>query len=79
MRIDNNLNGMLAAQMQVNQTAKNVADVAIAVGDPAFKEASQDIINSLVEQIPNVVAYEANAQGIKMQNEVSDMLLNIKA
>lgn len=79
MRIDNNLDGMLAAQMQVNQVARNVADVANTVGDPELKEVSQDLINSLVEQVPNVVAYEANAQGIQTQNEVSDMLLNIKA
>lgn len=79
MRIDNNLDGMLAAQMQVNQVARNIADVANTVGDPELQEVSQDLINSLVEQIPNVIAYEANAQGIKTQNEVSDMLLNIKA
>ena len=79
MRIDNNLDGMLAAQMQVNQVARNIADVANVVGDPTNKEVNQDLINSLVEQVPNVIAYEANAQGIKTQNEVSDMLLNIKA
>lgn len=78
MRIDNNLDGMLAAQMQVNQVAKNIADVANTVEDPANQGASQDLINSLVEQTPNVVAYEANAKGVETQNEVSDMLLNIK-
>ncbi len=78
MRIDNNLDGMLAAQMQVNQVAKNIADVANIVGDPALQEVSKDLINSIVEQVPNVVAYTANAQGIQTQNEVSEMLLNIK-
>ncbi len=79
MRIDNNLEGMLAAQMQVNQSAQNLAQVANVIGDPEFSEVTQDLIDSIVDQIPQVVSYEANAQGIELQNEVSNILLNIKA
>ena len=33
----------------------------------------------IVGQIPEVISYQANAQGIQTQNAVSDILLNIKA
>lgn len=79
MRIDNNLDGMLAAQMQINQSAQNLANVANTVGDPENQEVTQDLIDSIVGQIPQVVSYEANVKGIETQNEVSDILLNIKA
>ena len=79
MRIDNNLEGMLAAQMQINQSAQNLSEVANTVADPQFQEVTQDLIDSIVGQIPQTIAYEANAQGIQTQNEVSDILLNIKA
>lgn len=79
MTIDNNLNGMLAAQLQVTQNAQNIASVGVAVGSPELQEVSQDLIDSIVGMIPQVVSYEANAKGIQTQNEVSDMLLNIKA
>lgn len=76
---NNNLNGMLAAQLQVNQAAENIANVANVVGDPALQEVSADLIDSIVGQIPQVIAYEANAQGIVTQQAVTDTLLNIKA
>lgn len=79
MTIDNNLSSMITSQMQVNQMASNIAQVANTVGDPALQEVSQDLIDSIVGQIPEVISYEANAQGIKTQNAVSDTLLNIKA
>ena len=79
MTIDNNLSSMITSQMQVNQMASNIAQVANTVGDPALQEVSQDLIDSILGQIPEVISYEANAQGIKTQNAVSDTLLNIKA
>lgn len=79
MRIDNNLDGMLAAQMQVNQVSQNLANIANTVGDPQNQEVTQDLIDSIVGQIPEIVSYKANAQGIETQNAVSDILLNIKA
>lgn len=79
MRIDNNLDGMLAAQMQVNQMAQNIANVANVVGDPELQEVSQELIDSIVGQVPEVISYEANAKGIETQQAVADVLLNIKA
>jgi hypothetical protein len=79
MTINNNLNSMLASQMQVDQMASNIAQVANTVADPGFQEVTQDLIDSIVGQIPEVISYEANAQGIQTQNAVADTLLNIKA
>ncbi len=82
MRIDNNLgglDGMLAAQMQINQSAQNLANITNTIGEPQNQEVTQDLINSIVGQIPEIISYKANAQGIETQNAVSDILLNIKA
>lgn len=76
---NNNLTAMVAAQMQVNEMASNLADVANVVGDPQNQEVTQELIDSIVGQIPEVIAYEANAQGIITQQAVADTLLNIKA
>jgi len=79
MRIDNNLNGMLAAQMQVNETAQTLSTIAQTVGDPQNMEVTADIIDAIAGQIPQVIAYEASAKGIEMQQAVADTLLNLKA
>lgn len=79
MIIDNNLNAMIASELQVSQMASNVAQVANTVGDPQIQEVTSDLIDSIVGQIPEVISYQANAQSIETQNAVSDMLLNIKA
>jgi hypothetical protein len=79
MRIDNNLNAMVSSQLQVNEMATNLADVANVVGDPALQEVTKDLIDSIVGQIPEIISYKANAQSIETQNATSDMLLNIKA
>ncbi len=79
MRIDNNINAMTASAVQVDKLASNLADVANTVGDPQNQEVTQDLIDSIVGQIPEVISYQANAEGIKTQNAVADVLLNIKA
>ena len=79
MRIDNNLNSMVSSQVQINDMASKIADVTNVVSDPQNQEITQDLIDSIVGQIPEVISYEANAQGIKTQQAVSDVLLNIKA
>ncbi|MDY3199942.1 MAG: hypothetical protein RBQ84_03240 [Arcobacter sp.] len=79
MRIDNNLNSMIASELQINDMATNIARVANTVADPEFQEISADLIDSIVGQIPEVISYSANAKSIETQNAVSDMLLNIKA
>lgn len=79
MTISNNLNSMNSSELQLNQIASNVAQVADTIGDPEFQEVSTDLIDSIVGQIQEVISYQANAQSIQTQNAVSDMLLNIKA
>lgn len=79
MRIDNNLNAMVSSQLQIDEMASNLADIANVVGDPAFQEVTANLIDSIVGQIPEVISYSANAKSIETQNAVSDMLLNIKA
>ena len=79
MTINNNLNSMISSELQVNQMATNLAQVSKTVADPQLQEVTADLIDSIVGQIPEVISYEANAQSIKTQNAVSDMLLNIKA
>ena len=79
MRIDNNLNAMVSSQLQVDEMASNLADIANVVGDPAFQEVTANLIDSIVGQIPEIISYSANAKSIETQNAVSDMLLNIKA
>ena len=79
MTINNNLNSMISSELQVNQMATNLAQVSNTVADPQLQEITADLIDSIVGQIPEVISYEANAQSIKTQNAVSDMLLKIKA
>lgn len=79
MEITNNLGGMLAAEQQISQNASAIAQVANTVGDPALQEVSQDLIDAIIGQIPEVITYQANAEGIKTQDAVFDTLLNIKA
>ena len=79
MNISTNLEGMLSAQMQVNQSAHTIANVANTVGDPELQEVSQDMIDAIAGQIPQVISYEVNAKGIETQQAVADVLLNLKA
>lgn len=80
MTINNNLSSMLAIQMEVNQMAQNIAQVSQVVGSPELREMASDMVSSsLIEQIPQTIAYSANATGIVTQMEVMDSLLDIKA
>lgn len=79
MDINTNLSSMVSSQIQVNNMATNLSDIATSVGDTEFQEVSQDLIDSIIGQIPQVLTYQANAKSIETQNEISDMLLNIKA
>ena len=79
MTIDNNLNSMVSSELKLNEMATNIAQVANTLGDPELQEVSADLIDSIVGQIPDIIAYSANANSIKTQNAVSDILLNIKA
>jgi hypothetical protein len=79
MTIDNNLNSMVSSELKLNEMATNIAQVANTIGDPELQEVSADLIDSIVGQIPEIIAYSANVNSIKTQNAVSDILLNIKA
>lgn len=79
MNIENNLNAMVSSELQINQIASNMANVANTISEPEFQEVTQDLIDSIVGQIPEVISYSANAKSIETQNATSDMLLNIRA
>jgi len=83
MRIDNNLNGMLAAQMQINQNAQTIASTTKSSTDIENQETlpsnTQDFTNAMVDMVPQTIAYEANANGIKTKDEMMSTILDIKA
>jgi hypothetical protein len=79
MTINNNLNAMNSSELQLNQMASNIAQVADTIGDPQLQEVSADLIDSIVGQIPEIISYQANAKSIETQNAVFDNLINIKA
>ena len=67
MRIDNNLNAMLGASLQIQEQASNIAQVANTTADPQFQDAAKDITSAMVEQIPEIIAYSANAKVLKFK------------
>lgn len=79
MRIDNNLNAMLGASLQIQEQASNIAQVANTTADPQFKDAAKDITSAMVEQIPEIIAYSANAKSIEIQAVAMERLLDLKA
>ncbi|AYJ78165.1 MULTISPECIES: hypothetical protein [Aliarcobacter] len=79
MRIDNNLNAMLGASLQIQEQASNIAQVANTTADPQFQDAAKDITSAMVEQIPEIIAYSANAKSIEIQAVAMERLLDLKA
>ena len=79
MRIDNNLNAMLGASLQIQEQASNIAQVANTTTDPQFQDAAKDITSAMVEQIPEIIAYSANAKSIEIQAVAMERLLDLKA
>ncbi|MCT7496456.1 hypothetical protein [Aliarcobacter cryaerophilus] len=79
MRIDNNLNAMLGAGLQIQEQASNIAQVANTTADPQFQDAAKDITSAMVEQIPEIIAYSANAKSIEIQAVAMARLLDLKA
>ncbi len=79
MQINNNLNAMSALQLKLNESAQNIAAVTNVTDALEAPESIPDLTESIVEQIPTVISYEANATAIKTQNAVEDALLDIKA
>ena len=79
MRIDNNLNAMLGAGLQIQEQASNIAQVANTIADPQFQDAAKDITSAMVEQIPEIIGYSANAKSIEIQAVAMERLLDLKA
>lgn len=79
MRIDNNLNAMLGASLQIQEQASNIAQVANTTADPQFQDVAKDITSAMVEQIPEIIAYSANAKSIEIQAVAMERLLDLKA
>ena len=79
MTVNNNLNSMLASELQISDLASKMTQIVDVVADPQLHEVTADLIDSIVGQIPEVISYQANAQGVQTQNAVLDALLNIKA
>ena len=79
MRIDNNLNAMLGASLQIQEQASNIAQVTNTTADPQFQDAAKDITSAMVEQIPEIIAYSANAKSIEIQAVAMERLLDLKA
>ncbi|HRM35022.1 hypothetical protein [Aliarcobacter cryaerophilus] len=79
MRIDNNLNAMLGASLQIQEQASNISQVANTTADPQFQDAAKDITSAMVEQIPEIIAYSANAKSIEIQAVAMERLLDLKA
>ena len=68
MTIDNNLNSMVSSELKLNEMATNIAQVANTIGDPELQEVSADLIDSIVGQIPEIIAYTTET-GIQITTE----------
>ncbi len=79
MNVTNNLSSMLTSEMKINQMASNLSTVASSLGDAEFQEFAADFTDSIVGQIPEIIAYTANAKGIEVQSAALQSLLDIKA
>lgn len=79
MRIDNNLSAMLGASLQIQDSVANIAEVSKTVEDSQFSEFADDFAQEIVEQIPQIIAYSANAKSIEVQEVAMGTLLDIRA
>ncbi|RXJ60187.1 hypothetical protein [Candidatus Marinarcus aquaticus] len=82
MQVNSNISSLTAMkneELRLNESAQVIAEVANSVGDPQNQEVTQDLVDAIVEQIPTVIAYEANAKAIDTINAVTARLLDIKA
>ena len=79
MRIDNNLNAMLGAGLQIQEQASNIAQVANTTADPEFQDATTEMNSAMDEQIPEIIANSANSKSIEIQAVAMERLLDLKA
>ncbi|QOG11750.1 hypothetical protein [Arcobacter sp. FWKO B] len=80
MRIDNiNTNAMLQNIQQLNASTEAITKLSLADNITDTTVVTDNLIESIVGQIPNEIAYKANAKSIEVLNAVADSLINIKA
>lgn len=79
MRIDNNLGAMMSSAIQIQDNANKIAEVANVTSVPEFQESTRDFTSAMVEQIPEIIAYSANAKSIEIQAVAMERLLDLKA
>ncbi|MCT7446703.1 hypothetical protein [Aliarcobacter skirrowii] len=79
MRIDNNLGAMMSSAIQIQDNANKIAEVANVASVHEFQESTRDFTSAMVEQIPEIIAYSANAKSIEVQAIAMERLLDIKA
>lgn len=79
MNINNNLNSMHLEINKLNQLAKNINESTQMIDDPELNEITQNLIDSIAQQIPTQISYSANGSAITTQNEVLGSTINIKA
>lgn len=79
MQIQSNISALAQEENNLLLNAQKLAHVSQVIGDPALQEVSNELIQSISNRIPIIIAYEANAGVIKVQEEVLETLLDIKA
>lgn len=79
MRIDSlNTNAMLQNLQQINASTEAITKLSLADNITDNSVVTDNLIENIAGQIPNEIAYKANAQVISVQNAVADSLINIK-
>jgi hypothetical protein len=80
MRVDNlNTNAMLQNLQQINASTEAITKLSLSDNITKNSTVTDSLIENIVGQIPNEIAYKANAKTIEVQNAVADSLINIKA
>ena len=79
MQIQSNISALAQEENNLLLNAQKLAHVSQVIADPALQEVSNELIQSISNRIPIIIAYEANAGVIKVQDEVLERLLDIKA
>lgn len=80
MRIDNlNTNAMIQNLQQINASTEAITKLSLADNITDNTTVTDNLIESIAGQIPNEIAYKANAKTIEIQNAVADSLINLKA
>ncbi|NQY21525.1 MAG: hypothetical protein HRT40_09475 [Campylobacteraceae bacterium] len=79
MQIQANISALAKEENNLLLNAQKLAHVSQVIADPVLNEVSNELIQTITDRIPIIIAYEANAGVIKIQEEVLETLLDIKA